>query len=279
MPNALCIGINNYPGTGSDLHGCVNDANDWAQVLKNRGFSTSLLLDGKATRSAMIKAMTSIVTSAKPGETAVITYSGHGSWQADQDGDEPDMRDEALVPADYPTTGLLLDDDLFTVFSQNAAGSRIVFLSDSCHSGSVTRMAPPLGGEGTQQRDQIRFMAPEVILKGKEQEMRRARKAEKKPKTTKEEKAEQVSARAASGETALLISGCADTEFSYDAYFNNRPNGAMTRVAIDALAKLDAKATYAQWHEAIRKSLPSTSHPQTPQLMASAQQLTWTVLS
>jgi hypothetical protein len=24
----LCIGINDYPGTDSDLSGCVNDAND-----------------------------------------------------------------------------------------------------------------------------------------------------------------------------------------------------------------------------------------------------------
>ena len=27
---ALCIGINNYPGTHMDLQGCVNDAEDWA---------------------------------------------------------------------------------------------------------------------------------------------------------------------------------------------------------------------------------------------------------
>jgi hypothetical protein len=30
---ALCIGINNYPGTHMDLNGCVNDANDWAAEL------------------------------------------------------------------------------------------------------------------------------------------------------------------------------------------------------------------------------------------------------
>ncbi len=28
---ALCVGINDYPGTNSDLSGCVNDAEDWAQ--------------------------------------------------------------------------------------------------------------------------------------------------------------------------------------------------------------------------------------------------------
>ena len=30
---ALCVGINNYPGTQNDLNGCVNDANAWAGLL------------------------------------------------------------------------------------------------------------------------------------------------------------------------------------------------------------------------------------------------------
>ena len=30
---AFCIGINDYPYDGSDLKGCVNDANDWANLL------------------------------------------------------------------------------------------------------------------------------------------------------------------------------------------------------------------------------------------------------
>ena len=34
---ALCIGINDYPGTDSDLAGCVNDANDWAAAFAKRG--------------------------------------------------------------------------------------------------------------------------------------------------------------------------------------------------------------------------------------------------
>jgi len=50
---ALCIGINDYPGTDSDLSGCVNDANDWAAVLKKRGFTVTMLLDRKATGAAI----------------------------------------------------------------------------------------------------------------------------------------------------------------------------------------------------------------------------------
>ena len=58
--NALCIGINDYPGTGSDLAGCVNDANDWKATLQNRGFTVTQLLDSKATKDAMVREMRNI---------------------------------------------------------------------------------------------------------------------------------------------------------------------------------------------------------------------------
>jgi hypothetical protein len=55
---ALCIGINDYPGTSSDLAGCVNDAQDWAAMLTGRGFSVSTLLDGEATGKGIRTAIT-----------------------------------------------------------------------------------------------------------------------------------------------------------------------------------------------------------------------------
>ena len=39
MRTALCIGINDYPGTGSDLAGCVNDAQDWGSSLDQVGLA------------------------------------------------------------------------------------------------------------------------------------------------------------------------------------------------------------------------------------------------
>jgi len=262
MRTALCIGINDYPGTGSDLAGCVNDAQDWAQALTDREFSVSLMIDSEATRSEMVRAMTSIVTGAESGDTAVITYSGHGTWQPDDDADEPDMRDEALCPYDLSTNGPLLDDDLFEIFAQRTRGARVVFLSDSCHSGSVTRVGPLLGGE---EHRRIRFLPPGPFLS--DDNLVRARKVEKAP------------AQGLSRGTALLISGCMDTEYSYDASFGNRPNGAFTRVALDTLSELDTQATYAEWHRAIRAALPSADYPQTPQLMASRHQRQWPVLA
>lgn len=258
---ALCIGINDYPGTGSDLAGCVNDARDWAALLADRGFSVTQLLDGEATRSAMADAMASVVSAAGSGDNVVITYSGHGTWQPDENGDEPDMRDEALCPHDLDSQGPLLDDELFDIFSDAEHGARVVFLSDSCHSGSVARMGPPRGATP----GRVRFLPPAMFLS--DDEVTRARKVEKAP------------ARGLSRGTALLISGCMDTEFSYDASFGGRPNGAFTRAAIDALPDLGDDATYVAWFKAIRKVLPNPNYAQTPQLMASRRQRSWPVLA
>ncbi len=95
---AVCVGINNYPGNGNDLFGCINDAEDWSVELTKRGFEVAKLLDEKATRSAIKKALVKAVKKAQANDTVVFTYSGHGSWQPDKDGDEADGRDEGWCP-------------------------------------------------------------------------------------------------------------------------------------------------------------------------------------
>ena len=70
---ALCIGINDYPGTQNDLSGCVNDANDWAATLAARGFTVTKLLDAQATKAAMVAAMSGLISGAAKGDTVIIT--------------------------------------------------------------------------------------------------------------------------------------------------------------------------------------------------------------
>lgn len=71
-------------------------------------------------------------------------------------------------------------------------------------------------------------------------------------------------------QTGLLLAGCQDSEYSYDAYFRGRPNGAFTFVALDALKRLPKAATYQAWFDAIRKLLPSRQYPQSPNLFGAA---------
>ena len=44
----LSVGINDYPGSGNDLEGCVNDAKDMTALLRARGFEGTMLLDSAA---------------------------------------------------------------------------------------------------------------------------------------------------------------------------------------------------------------------------------------
>ena len=260
MRYALCIGINDYPGTGSDLSGCVNDARDWAAELSRRGFDVAMLLDADATGDAMRTAMRRRLDAAGSGDVVVITYSGHGTWVPDTDGDEADGRDEALCPYDIGTSGPLLDDELFDILSDRERGIRVVLISDSCHSGTVARFAPPTRPDA----GRVRFLPPAVFLTAGVAERARLL-----PRVS----------RGRPRQAALLLAGCQDFEYSYDARFDGRPNGAFTYQALAALRELPATACYRDWTAAIARSLPSQDYPQTPSLQGSSTQRGWPVLS
>jgi hypothetical protein len=63
----------------------------------------------------------------------------------------------------------------------------------------------------------------------------------------------------------LLLTGCSDSELSYDAYIDGRYNGAMSRYAINAI-RANRDATFNDFYALLRQSLPSDDYPQTPQL-------------
>lgn len=251
---ALCVGINDYPGSNSDLNGCVNDAKDWAAELKSRGYEVVLLLDRHATLKGIVDGLRELITTATAGDSLVFTFSGHGSWLPDEGGDEPDGRDEMLCPHDVFDEHYLMDDMLAEIFNQKPKDVRLYFISDSCHSGSVAKFAAdPLGG--TDRMPKIRLLPPLEFVK--DEDIREAiPRVVNAPATSNGEKY-----------PALLLSGCKDVEFSYDADFNGRPNGAMTRAALLALKQ--NPTTPQEWFRAIRKHLPSQQYPQTPQLFGS----------
>lgn len=266
---ALCIGINDYPGTHMDLRGCVNDAQDWAAELTARGFAVTLLIDAKATKAAMVKGFKTVVGGAKKGDVVVITFSGHGTYVPDLNGDEADGLDEALCPYDLQTRGAaFLDDEIHEIFAARAPGVRLVLLSDSCHSGTVTRAAP---SDTDDDVPRPRFMPmgnwlpPEQLPRGASgQPLTRA------PQVSGTSVFSKAVSRAAGD---LLLSGCQEgpNNFSYDARIGGRPTGAFTYYALKALRALPASATYAQWHAAITPQyLPSASYPQSPQIVGNA---------
>lgn len=252
---ALCVGLN-YPGTNAALSGCINDMSDWSEALMQRGYEVRTLVE--PTKAELVAELKGLVARATYRDRIVFTYSGHGTWLPDRDGDEADGRDEALVCKDYLRGGLLIDDEIQEIFGAARWGVRRLIISDSCHSGSVSRFA---GIARVGRSSNARFLPPAEFLS--ESELARA------------QAAEQLPARGVPRKGTVLVSGCDDHEYSYDASFDGRPNGAMSYYAIKAL---ESAKNIQDWHRELRAALPSAAYPQSPQLTALKHQRYWSPL-
>lgn len=234
MKKALCVGINNYPGFTNDLKGCVNDANDWGVMLEHAGFAVDKVLDSDATKNTILNKLDELISNAVADDDIVFTYSGHGTSVTDKSGDEIDGYDEALVAYD----ATILDDELRAILQKTQSGVHIVVIADSCFSGTVTRV---LMSDKARPRYLITDKIPETATL-------------KKKLLSDEEMIE------------VLITGCSDLEYSYDAQINGRWNGAMTAYATSVMKQ---GQTYNEFYQKLRALLPSDDYPQTPQLEGS----------
>lgn len=147
VKRALCIGIDRYPIPGAGLRGCVHDVRAWADVLVELfGFdraAITFLTDEAATRRAMLDAIVGLRDGAGPGDILALVVASHGSYVPDAPEGEPghdedDGFDETLCPYDC-LDGQIIDDELREIFDEIPDEVRLTVVTDSCHSGSVTR--------------------------------------------------------------------------------------------------------------------------------------------
>jgi hypothetical protein len=254
---ALCVGINDYPYDGNDLNGCVNDAKAWAGLLTSKfGFSGSdvkLLLDGEATKAKMMDGLKSLLAGARSGDVLVFTNSSHGTYVAESGGDE-EMYDEALCPYDC-AENLIVDDELRELFANLSNEVRLTVISDSCFSGTVTRaaIAEIIPGHRTPDDRRVRFLSPALM----------GRKVLENPWTAKPKgKLKYPQSRM----KEVLLSGCTDKEYSYDALIDGKYHGAMTYFAVKAIQEANYEITFQQMHTRLRSLVDSAGYPQHPQL-------------
>lgn len=144
---AFLVGVNAYLDPINSLRGCVNDVIDMSSVLQRYfGFESEdikFLTNKDATRQAILDGLDWLVEGAQAGDVLVFHYSGHGSYVADDGDDEYDCRDEILVPHDHDWSNPLRDDHIREKLLPVPPGANLTFISDSCHSGSVNKLATP----------------------------------------------------------------------------------------------------------------------------------------
>ena len=266
---SLHIGLNEvgaaaYAGWTGPLAACEFDALDMVAIAKSKGMRSTLLLTKKGTRANVLAAMRAAAKALVAGDLFFMCYSGHGGQVPDVSGDEPDKQDETWCLYD----GQLIDDELYFELSKFKAGVRILVLSDSCHSGTVTRAGPPLPGTAHQRP---KLMPPAVGLR-----VYAANKAFY-------DKLQRDVAKAAGGTSAdpdtalanvavsnrltaivkkfnpavVLISGCQDNQTSMDGDHN----GAFTEQLLKVWNHGAFSGNYAVLHARVRQGLPPTHSP------------------
>jgi hypothetical protein len=253
---ALAIGLNSvdpqhYQGWSGDLNACEADAEDMTSIARSQKMDVTTLMTAKATRTEVIREITKAAATLKKGDLFVMSYSGHGGQLPDLNNDEPDAQDETWCLYD----GELVDDELYSLLGKFVAGVRILVFSDSCHSGTVTKLAYYRGMTEARNTNvsahpvKYRFMPPEVALR-----TYRAHKDFYMPiLKNKKLKEAQGTVKA----SVILISGCQDNQLSADGDFNGLFTANMLRVWNDGAFKRGLPA----FHKAIVRHMPPDQTP------------------
>jgi hypothetical protein len=142
---ALVVGINDYPGSQSDLTGPTHDADIIAQTLiESYGFDPQnviVLKDSEGTRANIAHGIADHLGKAGPDGVSVLFYSGHGTRLDENIGyldNEADGRDEGLYLYGYgQESSVLLDEELGYLLSQ-LKGHTFAAI-DACFSGTISR--------------------------------------------------------------------------------------------------------------------------------------------
>ncbi|WP_020607209.1 caspase family protein [Spirosoma spitsbergense] len=153
---ALLIGISQYnAASGWEVLNAQNDVALMTATLLKHGVKRGnihTLTDQQATKAGIERALKTLADTLQQGNQLIVLYAGHARQLPDDNGDETDGYDEALVPYDAPPVsqnqpdGYLRDDELNRHFTQIRAtlgptGS-LWLLFDACHSQTLNRGNP-----------------------------------------------------------------------------------------------------------------------------------------
>ncbi|HFA50816.1 MAG TPA: caspase family protein, partial [Bacteroidetes bacterium] len=262
---ALIVAIGDYPaGSGWMKINSQNDVPIIKSALLKQGFpekNVAVLADEKATKKGILAAIKKeLVDRASSGGVAYFHYSGHGQQVADNNNDEIDGYDEALVPFDSPMQyvagiyegkNLLRDEELGEAFNELRAKlgptGNLLAVIDACHSGTGTRgMAPARGTD--------------VIMASEEYKM-----------TKRGAGANDQNGTESSGETTALAPltaffGAAPNQLNFETKdADGNRVGSLSYAFSKTFAKAEKNATYRGLFEQIKLEMSAFAPRQQPQ--------------
>ncbi|KAI0833389.1 caspase domain-containing protein [Trametes gibbosa] len=282
---ALCVGIN-YFGQSAELKGCINDARNVVQFLKElwgyREDDIVVLTDDASnprqipTRDNILAAMQWLVRGAQPNDSLFFHYSGHGGQTKDLDGDEADGYDEVIYPVDFDQSGHIVDDLMHEIMVKPLPpGCRLTAIFDSCHSGSVLDLPYIYSTEGKIKEPNLAAEAGQGVLSAVTSYARgdmggvfSSVSGLLKTATGSNQRADKITkATRTSPADVISWSGCKDSQTSADTVEAGQSTGAMSYAFISCLRQ-NKQQNYQQLLQNIRAILKA-KYSQKPQLSSS----------
>lgn len=238
-----------YQGWDGALTGCEPDARDMKVIADSRGFKSRLVLTREATSNCLFSELRAASAQLVSGDILLLSYSGHGGQVPNTNGDdEADGMDETWCLFDRE----IVDDELFAAFARFASGVRIFVLSDSCHSGTATRVAEFSAVVRAAQKEASNIKPramPEDVSRKVYQAHRALYDALQAGLPDFE--------RAGVNANVLLISGCQDNQLSGDMGTNGVFTNALKRIWNNG----QFQGNYRSFHRAIRAIMPLHQQP------------------
>jgi hypothetical protein len=249
---ALLIGINAY--SQSPLRGCLNDIEDMAQLLvqkfKFKPEDVRLLADQRATTSEILDRLQWLIDLHNVDDRCFFHYSGHGAQVASRNyRHEVDGLLEIIVPYDFNWTPqrMITDKTFLDHFNRITHGVNFNWVSDSCHSGDLTRNLP---GPLVVQIPKLYPTPVDIAWRNM---------------TAKSRK---VKCRSMVNGVLNVgfVSGCRSDQTSADTVDGSgRPCGALTHFLIDTLKRVPVTTPLRKVVEETSKALAQAGYSQRPQ--------------
>ena len=213
------------------------------QIISSaQGFISNALLSPQATRANVIATIKNASANLTTGDIFFLSYSGHGGQVPDINGDEDDGQDETWCLFD----GQLIDDELHDMWLSFKEDVRILIVSDSCHSGTVTKFLATIDYNYSDLAK--KYMPDEVALNTY---MKNKQFYDQIQGHIKDVKTNDIRAN------VRLISGCQDNQSSYDGTFNSLFTEKIKVVWNGG----KFSGNYAEFHRTILKLMPPYQSP------------------
>lgn len=263
VKHALIIAVADYPEEGRwpDISS-DNDVPLIKGALLKQGFQSeniTVVMDDQADKDGIVNELKALKQKVNKGDLVVIHFSGHGQQIQEDNGDELDGWDEALIPWDaqirmtdtYKGEQHLRDDEVNVLTTgireQLGETGNLLLIIDACHSGTANR------GLGKSRGTYIKFS---------EEGYQPA------PKDDKANYDDLASAGDDRLAPMITMSGASQHELNYEYYDREKDSsyGSLSYAVSRSLSAAEKGATYRSLFDEIKVFMSTIAPRQSPQV-------------